>query len=184
MSVTQWDFLFRVEEPFIVVSKGEPERLHWNPSHFYARPDLSVCVRKLRGNKMRVTQGLMNEAAAALQLFDGFGENWYALEECLRYLDEWLPADCYVLVVERADELLADDDVDALEAFLVTCEAAGRFWSEPVVDNDRFNRDPKPFHVLLFLPDDGFERERARILGAAGRAGVPTEELERGSLGR
>lgn len=177
MSVTGWDFLFRVGGPVVVVSKGEPERHKWNPTYFYSHPELEVCVRRLRGNKMRATQELMNETAAALQFFGGFGENWYALEECLSYLDEWLPADCYVLIVERADELLAADHVDALEGFLVACDAAGRFWSKSVVDNDRFNREPKPFHVLLLLSDASYEKQRERILDAGRRAHVRTDEI-------
>ena len=102
MSVTEWDFLFELAGPVVVVSKGEPGRHKWNPTSFYSRPELEVCVRRLRGNKMRTTKELMNETAAALQFFEGFGETGTALEECLSYLDEWLPADCYVIVLERA----------------------------------------------------------------------------------
>ena len=50
---------------------------------------------------MRRLPDLMNEFGAALQFFDGFGENWHALKECLSYLDEWLPATAYVLVVSN-----------------------------------------------------------------------------------
>ena len=77
------------------------------------------------------------------------------------------------------DELLSDEPVDELEAFLVTCEAAGRFWSEPVVDNDRFNRGPKPFHVLLLLSDARNEEQRERILDVARRADVRAIEIPR-----
>jgi hypothetical protein len=100
---------------------------------------------------MRGVEALMNECGAVLQFFGGFGENWPALEECLCYLDEWLPADAYVLAVERAEELLTDDAPIELITFLKVLHRAGEFWSEPVVDNDRFNRKPVPFHVLLNL---------------------------------
>ncbi len=51
----------------------------------------------------------MNEFSAAFQFFDGFGENWGALEECLCYLDEWLPADGYVVLIEGVEFLLAEE---------------------------------------------------------------------------
>jgi hypothetical protein len=91
---------------------------------------------------------LMSEVGAALQFFDGFGENWQALEECLCYLDEWLPAEAYVVVVEHAEEMLAGDD-DALRALLLTLDAAGGSWARSVDGPERFKRGPVPFHVLL-----------------------------------
>lgn len=154
MNTTTLDFLFRVDAPWIYVGPGEVERTKWNPVHFYSRFGLNVCVRRLRGQKMRTTEALMNEFGAALQLFDGFGENWYALEECLGYLDEWLPADAYVLIVEQAEELLRDEKLDQMESFLKTLEAAGEYWSKPVLDNDRFDRAAIPFHVLLHVSND------------------------------
>lgn len=152
MSTTGLDFLFRVEAPIIHVGPGESERLPWTASHFYSRPRLDVGVRVLRGHKMRSVPALMDEFAAAFQFFPGFGENWPALTECLSYLDEWLPADAYVLVVERADELLADDEAD-IPALLRALDGAGRFWSEPVIDNGRFDRPARPFHALLMVPE-------------------------------
>jgi len=102
----------------------------------------------LRGNKMRTRQSLMDEIAAAFQFFDGFGENWHALRECLSYLDQWLPAESYVVVVERAEEVLAEAP-EELWAFFKSVAEAGEHWSEPIADGDRFDRPAKPFHVLM-----------------------------------
>jgi Barstar (barnase inhibitor) len=172
MSVTRLDFLFRVEAPYVFLGAGEEGREKWNPGHFYSAQGLDSCVRRLRGNKMRTTGELMTEFGAVLQLFEGFGENWYALEECLSYLDEWLPAEAYVLVVDRAEEVLADEPTD-LAAFLKTIDAAGEFWSKPVEGNGRFDRGPVAFHVLLNLSgaDESLEAE-SRIRYAAAEAGV------------
>lgn len=148
MSRTSLDFLWSSTSPWIYVGPGEADRAGWNPTHFYSFDGLDVCTRRLRGEKMRCTADLMNEAAAALQFFDNFGENWYALEECLCYLDEWMPAEAYVIVIERSEELLVGDDV-ALRALLATLHAAGEFWSRPVEGSDRFVRGAVPFHILL-----------------------------------
>ena len=146
---TTLDHLFRIDAPWIYVGHGEPERTKWNAAHFYSREGINVCVRRLRGKKMRTTAGLMNEFGAALQFFDGFGENWHALGECLSYLDEWLPADCYILVVENAEELLRDENAAQMVALLQTLHEAAEWWCKPIADNDRFNRNAAPFHVLL-----------------------------------
>jgi len=146
---TTLDYLFRIEPPWVYVGFGEAERKRWIPLHFYSRPDISVCVRCLRGWKMRTTAALMDEFGAALQFFEGFGENWNALGECLAYLDEWFPADAYVLVVEGAHELLRDAGTDQMAALLRTLHDAGEWWARPITDNDRFNRAGIPFHALL-----------------------------------
>lgn len=172
MSSTTLEYLFGVGSPYVTVGFGEEGREKWNPSFFYSAPGLNVCVRRFRGNKMRTTGALMNEFGAVLQLFEGFGENWYALEECLSYLDEWLPADAYVLVVERAEELLGDEPAD-LPAFLKTVDEAGNFWSEPVSGNGRFDRKSVPFHVLLNLSaSDESVMATERIRNAGVEAGV------------
>jgi hypothetical protein len=149
MSRTTLDYLFRVEPPWIYFGPAEPERKAWNPSHFYSCEGLSVCVRHLRGQKMRSTEALMDEFAAALQFFGEFGKNWYALEECLGYLDEWLPANAYVLVVEGAEELLQEEGLAEKVSFLKVIHATGEFWAKPIADGDRFDRPAVPFHVLL-----------------------------------
>lgn len=125
---------------------------------------------------MRDRQSLMSEIGAALQFFDGFGENWYALEECLSYLDEWLPADAYVLVIEKAEEILVDDD-DAFTDFLKSVNGAGEFWSRPVTSPDRFVRAAIPFHMLLNVSDsDAVSIERIARLAASADVGIDVTE--------
>lgn len=171
MSRTSLDFLSRSSPPWIYVGTGEAERRAWTPSHFYAQVGMNVCVRRLRGWKMHSVGELMSEVGAALQFFDGFGENWYALEESLCYLDEWLPADAYVIVVERAEDLLPGDD-EQLGALLTTFNAAGEFWSQPVSSPDRFERSPAPFHLLLNVSEGHLEAV-ARITTVATEVRVP-----------
>jgi len=175
VNTTTLDYLFRVEAPWIYVGFGEPERQKWIASYFYSRAGLNVCVRVLRGKKMRTEDGLMSEFGAALQFFEGFGENWNALAECLAYLDEWLPSEAYVLVVEGAEELLQDEPPNKLVALLTTLHDAGEWWAKPITNNDRFNRKAVPFHALLNVvrSESG---SIDRILRAADVANVPVRQ--------
>ncbi len=168
---TALDFLFRVEAPWIHIGPAEAARRRWIPSFFYSRPGLDVCVRRLRGNKMRTTQALMDEFAASFQFFDGFGENWWALQDCLECLDEWLPAEAYVVVVERADDVLADEGLEAMSALMRTLKEVAESWSKPIEDNGRFNRSAIPFHVLMNVADGATAVEQ-RIAQAVEEAGV------------
>lgn len=175
---TSLDHLFEIGPPFLTIGPGEVDRHRWNVGHFYARPDRTDCVRRVRGNKMRTTQALMNEFAAAFQFFAGFGENWNALEECLDYLDEWLPADGYIVVVENAEDVLGEEP-QYLSALLCTLDRAGRWWSEPVEGNGRFDRPARPFHVLLHFgssPSAMSSRQAMVTSDAAG--GVPVRVLD------
>jgi hypothetical protein len=121
---------------------------------------------------MRTTQALMNEFAASLQFFDGFGENWYALQECLEYLDEWLPAEAYVLVIENAEELLNEEQPNQMSALLKTLHEVGESWAKPITNNDGFNRRAIPFHVLLNVSESDSSAAQAMI-GIARGANIP-----------
>ena len=169
---TKLDYLFRVESPWIYVGLGEPERKNWFPSHFYSRSGINVCTRRLRGKKMRSTKALMSEFGATLQFFDGFGENWYALRECLECLDEWLPADAYVLVVENAEELLQEERPNQMSALLKTLHETGETWAKPIADNDRFDRREIPFHILMHVSDSE-PLAAERIINSARETNVP-----------
>lgn len=181
-SSTARDFLWATNGPWVYVGHGERDRERWIPSAFYAKPGLNgVCVRTLRGWKMRSYEALMDEFGAALQFFGGFGENWPALSDCLRSMDDWLPASAYVLVVERAEEVLVDDPLD-LEAFLRTLHVAGESWSEPVDSPAVYARPPIPFHVLLNVSDAHPEAiDRSIRVAAGARTEIP---LRDGRTGR
>lgn len=118
------------------------------------------------------TDTLMNEFGAALQFFEGFGEDWPELTECLSYLDEWMPAEAYVLVVERAEEVLADEP-DDLPALVSALHSAGRFFSDPVTTPDRVIRPAIPFRALFSFSRDAGEDALDRLLLAASRDEVP-----------
>jgi hypothetical protein len=91
----------------------------------------------------------MDEFGAALQFFDAFGENWYALKECLCYLDEWLPGDSYLLVITEPFSVLIKEEDQELSWLIQTIREVGEWWKEPIVNNGRFNRGPIPFHTIL-----------------------------------
>lgn len=120
----------------------------------------------------------MDEFAAAFQFFAGFGGNWNALEECLDYLDEWLPADGYIMVVEDAEDVLGAEP-QHLSALLCTLDAVGRWWSEPVEGNGRFDRPARPFHVLLNFGSRAHAMSaRQAMVRCAAACGVPVCVLD------
>ncbi|MBO0856706.1 MAG: barstar family protein [Nocardia sp.] len=86
-------------------------------------------VRELRGAKMRTTDGLFDEFAAAFQFPYYFGDNRDAFDECLRDLDEFVgQAPGYVAVVRDSDQLLAGQGED-LEWFEAAMNSAARTWA-------------------------------------------------------
>ncbi|MGZ5308026.1 MAG: barstar family protein [Solirubrobacterales bacterium] len=87
-------------------------RLGWQCVHFTAvRPDreglseLQIEVAEIDGSAVRNDEELFGALDAALSFPDYFGANWDAVDECLRGLSEWLPAQGYVLVVNGAEDL-------------------------------------------------------------------------------
>ena len=78
---TRFNHIFEALPPWISVGPGEPERLGWQHDYFYSRPDTKCWVRRLRGWKMKSKQALMDEISAACQFFDGFGENWWEVQD-------------------------------------------------------------------------------------------------------
>ena len=82
-------------------------------------------------------EDFLRRIAAALKFPDYFGNNWDALDECLRDL-EWLPGSAYVLVVEQSLGLWSQAPKLAgalVESWLFASEA----WSSSSV----------PFHLVF-----------------------------------
>src|SRR5262245_37794893 len=80
-------------------------------------------VRFVRGRKAGTAAAFFDEAAAALQFPDYFGENWDAFHDCVDDL-AWLHADAVVLGLLDADRLLAAAEEPAKHLAKVLKETA------------------------------------------------------------
>lgn len=109
---------------------------------------LGVTARILRGPRMRTKSALLTEFRSRLDFPEYFGNNWDALADCLADL-AWLPGFMYVLVVEGAQDLLADESSDQLNVFLRLVERVAARWAEPVSLGEDWDRPAIPFHLLL-----------------------------------
>jgi len=104
-----------------------------------------VAVRRIRGSRCRSTAALFDVLAAALQFPRYFGANWNALHDMLLDL-RWHPAAAYVLVVEEADEMLADAPDDVLSVGLEVLVGAAE---------QRAASGTAPFQIVLEAATDG-----------------------------
>lgn len=148
--MTTSSFIGSCATPFVLLKVEDEDDRKWLPEHLYKLEGRAVIVRALRGLKMKSVQGFMNEIGAALQFFDGFGENWHAVKDCMVSLREWMPADSYVIVVTNAQEVLTQEvDDKQFHWFIQTMHEVGQFWSSPINDGDIFDRCAIPFHVIL-----------------------------------
>ncbi|MFF3240894.1 barstar family protein [Micromonospora sp. NPDC002931] len=95
-------------------------------------------------------------------LFPGyFGWNWDALSDCLRDLN-WLPAEGYLIVVERAP-LLTSDSPDERQTLFRVLSRAVRTWADPL---GRPDGKGVPFKVLLLCDRDEEVEELAREIAS------------------
>jgi hypothetical protein len=118
----------------------------------------TVAVRRLRGSHSRTAKAFFDELAAALQFPAYFGANWNAVRDMLSDL-RWLPAEAYLLIVEDADQLLADEADAVLTVGLnVLAESAA-------------SAAPVPFQFVLQTAAD------SRVAKALGTNGTPYETV-------
>jgi RNAse (barnase) inhibitor barstar len=112
-------------------------------------------VRAVRGRKMHRKTPLFDEFAAALQFPGYFGENWDALDECLRDLDDWIPRQAgYVLVVTEPMEVLRDRPAD-FKILVRVLGSAVTEWAKAIGLGESWDRPAVPFNVALQAePDD------------------------------
>lgn len=147
-SRTRSEKLYQAEPPWVWIDALSPEDSAILDSCLYGKEGASPVIRVLRGKKMKGFQGLMDEIGAALQFFEGFGENSNALRELLMDLNEWLPGDAYILVVSNPQLLFSERPEE--RAWLMSLfDGVGLWWSKPIVDNGPYNRPAAPFHVVL-----------------------------------
>jgi hypothetical protein len=95
-------------------------------------------VVRCDGTGVTDRRDLLRRVANALRFPDYFGENWDALDECLRDL-EWIPGSAYVLVVENAGRLWRESP-----------KLAGALVESWLLASDEWASSNIPFH-LIFL---------------------------------
>lgn len=157
--------LYQPHPPWFLIHDLSEEERHWTPAFLYGMSEYSPVIRVLRGRKMRTYQALMDEFGAALQFFEGFGENWPALRECLSEMDEWIPGRAYILIITHPEDLLSEE-VEELPTFVRIIQKVGEWWQGPIVDNGRFNRPAIPFHVVLRCEESTSAQVRQKFSGA------------------
>ena len=95
---------------------------------------------RIGGEEVRGKESLMTALAAKMNFPPYFGRNWDALHDCLTDLDEFLPAEGWLLILTDAAEILKTNPADRA-LFMETREAAADFW--------RRADPPRAFKTLL-----------------------------------
>jgi len=90
------------------------------------RPSGSL-VFELDGQRMRDHDVLFNEFASKLNFPDYFGRNWPALSDCLEDMLWFDEASCFLLIIERSAQVLANAPVD-LPVFKRILSDVGSHW--------------------------------------------------------
>jgi hypothetical protein len=137
------------EQPLFHVLIGDTKDLgnYHESLRFKAKSD--VVVKLLRGEDMSEWRLLFIEIAAALQFPLYFGKNMNALAECLRDLDDWLPASAYLLVIHQTMSVLKEEGGEDFVAFFRLLADVSKEWAVGTLPGANWERKPTPFHVVL-----------------------------------
>lgn len=127
---------------------------------------------RVRGRRMRSTDGLMAEMSAALQFPHYFGENWAALDECLSDMDWLLPTKAIVVLVGEPSDVLRDEPIDELQALVKAISNASETYNSPIAEGEWWDRPAVPFHIVL-QTDPGTAGEVIEWWSSAGAQPVP-----------
>jgi hypothetical protein len=164
MATSRIDRLLLDEKPWLLTFPASAEDAYALARGLQRRGSVA---RVIRGAKATTLDGFFGEIGAALQLPAYFGENWPALDECLKDLS-WLPGLAYVLIVTDANALFRADEFDSLPTLLKLAASAGEAWATPT-DLDRpWGHGSVPFHVVLQVPKEALPEWRRRV-SASGR---------------
>jgi hypothetical protein len=123
--------------------------------------DAALTVRALRGTKMRRTESVFDEFAAALQFPYDCGENWAAFSECLSDMN-WLPIETgVVLCIFDAVDVLRDEPGE-LAILVDSLKAAAATYAKAIDLGESRDRPAIPFHIVLQAAKDQEELATAR----------------------
>ncbi len=151
MSAAQLNDLLRLGRPAFTITEADAAEIG-NVTRALAHDNPSAAVRRLRGSRTRTMSDFFDEVAATLQLPTYFGANWHALDDCLTDLG-WLPATAYLLVIEDADLLLAEEPDEILTECLRVLANGAAAWQG--AEDEEPPPSAVPFRILLQAPADG-----------------------------
>lgn len=135
--------------------------------------EIGGAVRRLDGSRMRTAEELWAEFARRLDFPPYFGHNWAALEDCLTDLD-WLRAPSYLIVIDSADQILAEEQDPLVGLFGDLLVRACRHWALPIEDGEWWDRPGIDFQVLLHASSaEAADRLRSRWTAAGVELVVP-----------
>lgn len=129
-------------------------------------------VRILAGERMRDFAGLFAEFATQMQFPEYFGNNYNALRDCLTDL-AWLPGDGYVLIIHDGVAMLAGEKQEDFAALLDLLESVCVEWARPIAEQQAWDRESVPLHIVLHGRSKDLTALRRRIQ----KSGVASTEL-------
>ena len=155
-------FFENVQPPFLLKSTlGLSEFDDWMNS---LRSGCERYVAVLRGERMRDFISFFQEIAAALQFPYYFGNNWNALDECIKDLG-WLSAKTFIIGITNSALILSQEGNDDRHAFGVLLKDTCKAWSMPCDEDKEWGRPGRPFHIIMQCQD---EEEIERSFGVTG----------------
>lgn len=97
-----------------------------------------IALVRLHAERVSGKDDLIRNLAVGFSFPGYFGGNWDAVDECLRDLEDWLPAQGYVLVVSGAEELWRREP-----------RFAGRLIESWLAAAEHWTGCGKPFHLVF-----------------------------------
>ncbi len=142
-----WEALFDPESDALHVAQIEPVEIDEMQRNLSEQQGNAVIV-KIQGAESQTKVGFFNAVATALKFPNYFGGNWNSFDECITDL-RWNEGNAYLLIVDRAELLLGEEDSRSFEIFLSIAIAACEEWKERRSETAAGEEQPIPFHVLL-----------------------------------
>ena len=107
----------------------------------------------LRGERMQNFESLFQEIAAALQFPYYFGNNWNALDECIKDLG-WLPVKIFIIGISKSELILSQESNDDRYLFGMLLKETCKVWSMPYDEDKGWGRPGRPFHIIMQYQDE------------------------------
>lgn len=143
--------LFRAEKPSIHILAMDESLfadLYLQLTQRYPQ----AAIRMIRGKKSTNVPAFFDEVAGALQFPYYFGENWDALEECIRDLS-WLDRNSFLLMINNAHLFLCEAPDKDIRIFIDVLANASETWLTQTTEVGG-EELPTPFHVVFACPED------------------------------